>query len=109
MKMTTMKTWSDVNFASLVVVVALVAAGAMAPLGAAAGPLEPGVTFTKDIAPILQRSCENCHRPGGGAAMSLMTYADVRPWGTCHQRADHGPRDAAVVHRQEYWDPAVRR
>ena len=77
---TTMKTWSDVNFASLVVVVALVAAGAMAPLGAAAGPLEPGVTFTKDIAPILQRSCENCHRPGGGAAMSLMTYADVRPW-----------------------------
>ena len=29
------------------------------------------VTFTKDIAPILQRSCENCHRPRGGAPMSL--------------------------------------
>src|SRR5690606_13705777 len=29
------------------------------------------VTFTKDIAPILQRSCENCHRPGGGGPMSL--------------------------------------
>ena len=38
------------------------------------------VTFTKDIAPILQRSCENCHRPGGGAPMSLTTYEDVRPW-----------------------------
>ena len=24
------------------------------------------VTFTKDIAPILQRSCQNCHRPGPG-------------------------------------------
>ena len=40
------------------------------------------VTFTKDIAPILQRSCQSCHRPGpgGGAPMSLLTYNDVRPW-----------------------------
>ncbi len=29
------------------------------------------VTFTKDIAPILQRSCENCHRAEGVAPMSL--------------------------------------
>src|SRR5262245_49380765 len=32
------------------------------------------VTFTKDVAPILQRSCQNCHRPGQMAPMSLMTY-----------------------------------
>ena len=38
------------------------------------------VTFTKDIAPILQRSCQNCHRPDGGAPMSLITYEDTRPW-----------------------------
>jgi hypothetical protein len=38
------------------------------------------VTFTKDIAPILQRSCQNCHRPDGMAPMSLLTYEDVRPW-----------------------------
>jgi mono/diheme cytochrome c family protein len=38
------------------------------------------VTFTKDIAPILQRSCQNCHRPSGVAPMSLITYEDVRPW-----------------------------
>jgi hypothetical protein len=38
------------------------------------------VTFTKDIAPILQRSCQNCHRPDGVAPMSLITYEDVRPW-----------------------------
>jgi len=36
------------------------------------------VTFTKDIAPILQRSCENCHRPDGGGPMSLITYQEVR-------------------------------
>src|SRR5437870_5344085 len=38
------------------------------------------VTFTKDVAPILQRSCVRCHRPGEMAPMSLMTYEDVRPW-----------------------------
>ena len=38
------------------------------------------VTFTKDIAPILQRSCQNCHRPEGGAPMSLTTYEETRPW-----------------------------
>lgn len=37
-------------------------------------------TFSKDVAPILQRSCESCHRKGGGAPMSLMTYEEVRPW-----------------------------
>jgi hypothetical protein len=38
------------------------------------------VTFTKDIAPILQRSCQNCHNPNGGAPMSLTTFQEVRPW-----------------------------
>ena len=38
------------------------------------------VTFADHIAPILQRSCQNCHRPGGGGPMVLMTYEEVRPW-----------------------------
>jgi mono/diheme cytochrome c family protein len=37
-------------------------------------------TFTKDVAPILQRSCQSCHRPGSVAPMSLLTYQDARPW-----------------------------
>src|SRR5688572_23709056 len=37
-------------------------------------------TFTKDVLPILQRSCQSCHRPGTPAPMSLLTYAEVRPW-----------------------------
>ena len=40
----------------------------------------PDVTFTKHIAPILQRSCQRCHRPDGGAPMPLITYEQVRPW-----------------------------
>src|SRR5438477_12625923 len=38
------------------------------------------VTFTKDVAPILQRACQNCHRPGQMAPMPLLTYQDARPW-----------------------------
>ena len=37
-------------------------------------------TFTKDVAPILQRSCVQCHRPGQSAPMSLRTYEEARPW-----------------------------
>jgi hypothetical protein len=40
------------------------------------------VTFTKDILPILQRSCQNCHRPGGGAPMAFTTYQEVRRYAT---------------------------
>jgi mono/diheme cytochrome c family protein len=38
------------------------------------------VTFARDIAPILQRSCQQCHRADGVAPMSLATYEEVRPW-----------------------------
>ena len=41
---------------------------------------QKAVTFTKDVAPILQRSCMTCHRPGQVAPMSLLTYNEVRPW-----------------------------
>jgi hypothetical protein len=58
--------------------------GLVAPTGLqaqqAAPAAAPAVTFTKDIAPILQRSCQNCHRPGQVAPMSLITYEEVRPW-----------------------------
>jgi hypothetical protein len=39
-----------------------------------------GVTFTKDVAPIIQKNCQVCHRPGEVAPMSLLTYKEVRPW-----------------------------
>ena len=45
-----------------------------------AGNQAAAVTFTKDVAPILQRSCQSCHRPGSVAPMSLITYEEVRPW-----------------------------
>lgn len=51
------------------------------------------VTFTKHIAPILQRSCQNCHNASGVAPMSLTTYEEVRPWARAiKQRTAMGPR-----------------
>jgi hypothetical protein len=50
------------------------------------------VTFTKHIAPILRRSCENCHRPDGVAPMALTTYEEARPWARAiKQRTGIGP------------------
>jgi len=41
---------------------------------------EDQVTFTKDVAPILQDHCQVCHRVGTFAPMSLVTYEQARPW-----------------------------
>src|SRR5712691_9086652 len=56
---------------------------AIAATGASAQQAAPAlaqVTFTKDVAPILYRSCVRCHRPDEIAPMSLLTYNDARPW-----------------------------
>ena len=59
--------------------VALMAVG-MLLTAAGSTSAQTDVTFTRDVAPILQRSCQGCHRTGQMAPMSLMTYAEVRPW-----------------------------
>src|SRR5438445_1494731 len=38
------------------------------------------VTFTKNVAPICQEHCQNCHHVGTVAPMSLVTYEQARPW-----------------------------
>lgn len=38
------------------------------------------VTFSKDVAPIFQNRCEECHRAGGVAPMPLATFEEARPW-----------------------------
>jgi hypothetical protein len=65
-----------------VVTLALVVFPARVPAAGGAAPNDDlkQVTFTKDIAPILQRSCQRCHRPDSVAPMSLLTYEEVRPW-----------------------------
>ncbi len=49
-----------------------------APALAADTPAKP--TFSKDVAPIFQAKCQECHQPNSIAPMSLITYQDARPW-----------------------------
>jgi hypothetical protein len=58
-----------------VLIIAATLIASSAPGASAATP-----TFAKDVAPILFKSCAECHRPSGMAPMSLMTYEDARPW-----------------------------
>ena len=45
------------------------------------------VTFTKDVAPVLQKNCQGCHRPGEAAPFSLLTYEQARPWAKAMKEA----------------------
>ena len=51
------------------------AAAAFAQMGNMNAP-----TYTKDVAPILQKHCQSCHRPGEAAPFSMLSYEDTRPW-----------------------------
>jgi hypothetical protein len=61
---------------------ALVTAGVTLPAvsGSAADTPAAAPTFTKDVLPIFQKSCQDCHRPGQMAPFSLVNYEDARPW-----------------------------
>ena len=64
----------------LLLTAAAAAVVAFPPPAAAQSANAGDVTFSRDIAPILQRSCQKCHRPDALAPMSLLTYNEVRPW-----------------------------
>jgi len=49
-------------------------------LSAASTVTSNGVTFHKDVEPILQNKCQICHHPGDIAPMSLLSYKEARPW-----------------------------
>ena len=55
----------------------------------AAGDDGTPVTFAKDIAPIFQEKCQNCHRAGQMAPMSLVTY------------------EASLAHGPDDWHPEI--
>ena len=77
-------------------------------------------TFTKDVAPILQRSCVSCHRPGEVAPMSLQTYKrrgrgrdrsrpasrarKMPPWFIDKTRRHPGVQERSVASRERHRD-----
>lgn len=80
--------YSRASLTSLAAVlgVAALAGGPWAQSARADDNTEAPATFTRDVLPIFQAACQNCHRPEGQnlggmvAPMSLMTYEDARPF-----------------------------
>lgn len=44
-------------------------------------------TFYKDVLPVLQQRCQECHRPGEVAPFALQTYEQARPWAKAMKEA----------------------
>ncbi|HTM54247.1 MAG TPA: hypothetical protein VL175_09465 [Pirellulales bacterium] len=61
-------------------------------------PNPTGVTFSKDIAPILWKNCAACHRPGEIGPFPLLTYKDAS------KRADF-LAEVTASHRMPPWKP----
>jgi hypothetical protein len=51
-----------------------------ASIAASSASVASDVTFYKDVLPVLQNKCQECHRSGEVAPMSFTTYDEVRPW-----------------------------
>ena len=76
--------------------------GAIMVMSAPAWPRIPppdAVTFSKDVAPILQAKCQECHQPNSIAPMSLITLRGSAALGALDQAARRDAADAAVAHR----------
>jgi hypothetical protein len=70
--------------AGIVLTIAVAIVAQISALAADAKPANAGVreqvTFSKDVAPILQAKCQECHQPNSIAPMSLITFQQARPW-----------------------------
>ena len=60
---------------------------------------EGTITYSRDVSRILQRNCQECHRPGQIGPMPLMTYEDALAWSDTVRRSDPTKANAAVVGR----------
>jgi hypothetical protein len=47
---------------------------------AAGAQAQPAVTFYRDVLPVLENRCQECHRAGEMAPQSFTTYEGTRPW-----------------------------
>ena len=66
---------SRLSLASLLLLLTVALADAVPP--PAPSPHAP-VTWAQNVAPVLYRSCAECHHPGGPAPFSLLAYTDAR-------------------------------
>ena len=62
----------------------------------AAGLPKHAPTFYREIVPILEQHCQECHRAGEIAPMALLTYEQTRPWAK-------SIKSAVLTHKMPPW------
>ena len=79
----------------------IVLIGTAAAAAGLAANIPETVTFHRGVLPLLQQRCQECHRPGEAAPMSLLTYDEARPWAA-------SIREAVLLKKMPPWfaDPA---
>ena len=70
--------------------------GVCASAAAVAASIPSPPTFYKDVLPVMQNRCQECHRPGEAAPMALLTYKDARPWAKAI-------REAVITRKMPPW------
>jgi tetratricopeptide (TPR) repeat protein len=65
-------------FCAAVCFVALGASQVLRGLASVSSSPQKRVTFNRDLAPVVFRTCAPCHHPGEAAPFSLLTYGDVK-------------------------------
>jgi hypothetical protein len=70
-------------------------AGCASTLAYAAG-IPSQTTFYKNVLPVMQQRCQQCHRPGEAAPMSFLTYKESRPWAKAI-------REAVITRKMPPW------
>src|SRR5262249_37749836 len=83
---------SMTRFLVIALLVAMTALGTEMSSSSVPADQSSAVTFNKDVAPLLQKNCQSCHRPGAVAPMSFLTYESTRPWAKAIK--------AAVINKQ---------
>jgi hypothetical protein len=59
-------------------------------------PITTRLTWSAEVSRIVYERCAGCHRDGGKAPMSLLTYEEVRPWAKAI-------RDEVLARRMPPW------
>jgi peroxiredoxin len=70
-------------------------------------PSTGAVTYYRDVLPILQNNCQNCHRPGEVGPFSLMTYkqavnwsSDIKEFTETRKMPPWKPTDSVPLHNE---------
>ena len=79
--------------------IGMVAAAAAVFTASPSAAQQTSPTFSKDIAPIFQAKCQECHQPNSIAPMSLISYKEARPWARAIKDRVDAHADAALAYR----------